>query len=314
MAQLRAGPRAEEIDQAETLVETRQTELANVSRNGELRLQLEQTLAREENELLRAEIDLRKATDMFVEEVGPRIDMELAQAAVDAQKNSVGMTEASLRILTEETSRDSDLKQRELAEAESALALLLAGSRAEEIQAREADVIMLETQQTILTGELAKSEIRAPISGTIVTPFIERLLHERLIPGAELCRIVDMDRVTAELVVPEKELADVALGSPVHLKVRSYPAEEFLGLVDFIAPVAETATDIADRSTQSASTLYVDSQRYIVVRTELANDAGKLKAEMTGVAKIHAGKRPIIQLMTRRVVRWIRTEFWDIFP
>ena len=133
LAQLRAGPRPEEIDQAETLVETRRTELANVSRNGELRLQLEQTLAREENELLRAEIDLRKATDMFVEEVGPRIDMELAQAAVDAQKNSVGMTEASLRILTEETSRDSDLKQHELAEAESALALLLAGSRAEEI-------------------------------------------------------------------------------------------------------------------------------------------------------------------------------------
>ncbi len=314
LAQLRAGPRPEEIDQAETLVETRRTELANVSRNGELRLQLEQTLAREENELLRAEIDLRKATDMFVEEVGPRIDMELAQAAVDAQKNSVGMTEASLRILTEETSRDSDLKQHELAEAESALALLLAGSRAEEIQAREADVVMLETQQTILTGELAKSEIRAPISGTIVTPFIERLLHEHLTPGAELCRIVDMDRVNAELVVPEKEMADVSMGSPVHLKVRSYPTEEFIGRVDFIAPVAETATDIADRSTQSASTLYVDSQRYIVVRTELGNGAGKLKAEMTGVAKIHAGKRLVIQLMTRRVVRWIRTEFWDILP
>ena len=35
---------------------------------------------------------------------------------------------------------------------------------------------------------------------------------------------------------------------------------------------------------------------------------------MTGVAKIHAGKRLVIQLMTRRVVRWIRTEFWDILP
>ena len=307
LAQLRAGPRPEEIDQAETLVETRRTELANVSRNGELRLQLEQTLAREGNELRLAQIELERTTDLFEQDLGPRIDMELAEVALDVQKNRVGETEASLLILTEETSRDSDLKQHELAEAESALALLLAGSRAEEIQAREADVIMLETQQTILTGELAKSEIRAPISGTVVTPFIERLLHEHLIPGAELCRIVDMDRVTAELVVPEKELADVALRSEVHLKVRSYPADEFVGTVDFIAPIAETES----------------AQRYVKVRvfdprslreSEPENQDQKLKPEMTGVAKIHAGKRLIIQLMTRRVVRWIRTEFWDIFP
>ena len=45
LAQLRAGPRAEEIDQAETLVETRRTELANVGRNAQLRLHLESVVA-----------------------------------------------------------------------------------------------------------------------------------------------------------------------------------------------------------------------------------------------------------------------------
>lgn len=298
LAQLQAGPRAEEIDQAETLVETRRTELANVGRNSQLRIQLEQTLARAENELRAAEIELRRATDMFEQDVGPRIDMELAAAVVDAQRNRVGETEASLEILTEETGSDSELKQRELAEAESALALLLAGSRPEEIEQRAAEVAMLETQQAILEGELAKREIRAPISGTIVTPFTERLLNEHLMPGTELLRIVNVDRVTAELSVPENEMTDVRLGSPVHLKVRSYPAEEYVGRVDFIAPIAET----------------VNAQRYVKVRTELDNQDQKLKAEMTGVAKVHSGQRLIIQLMGRRIVRWIRTEFWDIFP
>jgi hypothetical protein len=31
---------------------------------------------------------------------------------------------------------------------------------------------------------------------------------------------------------------------------------------------------------------------------------------MTGNAKIYCGKRPLIELLTRRLVRYVRTEFW----
>jgi len=52
----------------------------------------------------------------------------------------------------------------------------------------------------------------------------------------------------------------------------------------------------------------------VVVRSELQNDELLLKPDMTGVAKIYCGDRRIIDLMTRRFVRWIRTEFWDLLP
>ena len=298
LALLLAGPRDEEIDRAERLVDTKRTELTNVRRNVEQRNQLEQTLTREQTELLLADIEFRRTRDLFEEGLGPRIDMEKAETELQIQESAVAETEASLDILAESNDREEDLKERELAEAESALALLMAGFRSEEIQQAQAEVGTLESQQEILHAELEKRQIRAPISGTVVTPFVERLVNRHLMPGDELARIVDVGSVSAEMMVPEKEMADVEPSSLVVLKVRSYPARDFEGRVDFIAPVAET----------------VGTERFVKVRTELPNEDGALKAEMTGVAKIHAGRRLVIQLMTRRIVRWIRTEFWDILP
>src|SRR6266566_3128237 len=99
-----------------------------------------------------------------------------------------------------------------------------------------------------------------------------------------------------ETQVPEKELADVRPGNPVSMKARSLPSADLQGRVDFIAPVAQT----------------VGTQQMVVVRSELQNVDLLLKPEMTGVAKIYCGNRRIIDLITRRIIRWTRTEFWDL--
>jgi len=150
----------------------------------------------------------------------------------------------------------------------------------------------------ILDQELGKTEVRAPIDGVVATPFVERKLNQHLSPGDELCRIVDMARVIVEMQVPEKELADVRPGNPVFMKARSLPSIDWQGRVDFIAPVAQS----------------VSGQQMVVVRSELQNDDFMLKPEMTGVAKIYCGDRRILGLITRRMVRWVRTEFWDLLP
>ena len=98
--------------------------------------------------------------------------------------------------------------------------------------------------------------------------------------------------------VPEKEMADIRPGNPVSMKARSLPSVDLQGRVDFIAPVAQT----------------VSGQQMVVVRSELQNDNLLLKPEMTGVAKIYCGDRRIIDIMTYRLIRWIRTEFWDLLP
>jgi hypothetical protein len=109
---------------------------------------------------------------------------------------------------------------------------------------------------------------------------------------------VDLSHVTIEMQVPEKEMVDVRPGNPVWMKARSLPSVDLQGRVDFIAPVAQT----------------VNGQQMVVVRSELPNDEMLLKPDMTGFAHIHCGSRRIVDVMTRRLVGWIRTEFWYILP
>jgi hypothetical protein len=46
----------------------------------------------------------------------------------------------------------------------------------------------------------------------------------------------------------------------------------------------------------------------------LINEDGALKSGMTGVGKILCGRRLIVELATRHLIRWLRTEFWEYLP
>jgi hypothetical protein len=48
-----------------------------------------------------------------------------------------------------------------------------------------------------------------------------------------------------------------------------------------------------------------------LVTTRIDNASLLLKPEMTGNAKIYCGKRRIFDIVTRRIARYIRVEFWS---
>jgi multidrug resistance efflux pump len=295
---LRAGARPEEIDRKQKLVETKRIEQANARRNFEQRNQLAETLERKRSELKFDQQNLRRTQDLAAGGLIARAELERVETAVNVREREVAEIEAAIRVISETGDRESDLKARELAEAESELRLMLAGNRPELIQQHEAEVQKIEDQVQVLNQELEKTEIRAPIDGTVATPFIERKLNQYLNAGDELLRLVDTAGVQVEMMIPEKELADVKPGNPVWMKLRSFPDIDLQARVDFIAPVAQS----------------VDGQQMVAIRSDLNNDDLILKPDMTGVAKIYCGERRIIDLMTRRMVRWIRTEFWDLLP
>src|SRR5215813_11789571 len=298
LAQLRAGARPEELDRKQKLVETKKVELGNARRNQEQRNQLTQSLERKRSELQLDQQTLTRTRDLVAAGLSPRADLDKAENAVNVREKEIAEIEAAIRVVSETSDREADLKTRELAEAESELRLMKAGSRPEEIRQVEADVDKLSREVALLDQEMVKTEIRAPIDGVVATPFVERKQKQHLDPGEEVCKIVDISHVTAEMQVPEKEMSDVRPGNPVHLKARSLSAVDLQGRVDFIAPVAQT----------------VNSQQMVAVRSELPNDGFLLKPEMTGVAQIYCGDRRIIDLITRRMVRWLRTEFWYLLP
>jgi hypothetical protein len=68
-------------------------------------------------------------------------------------------------------------------------------------------------------------------------------------------------------------------------------------MVTAIAPIAVKPDDALD-------------QKMIRVITRIDNAPLLLKSQMSGNAKIYSGNRSIAELLTRRLVRYLRVEFW----
>ena len=247
-------------------------------------------------EYLKSKADAEKKG--YDEGVFARIQWEAAQNAVDVQEHKIAEAEARLGALDEDADRRTDLLMKELDALEKDLELLKAGNRAELIREAQAEVDKSTALLARLKDEIAKLEIRAEVDGTVATPRPEYMKRQRLEAGDEFIRLVDTTGLGAELRVPEKEIEDVGPGLVIWMKAHALPQQDFQGRVDKIAPVVQV----------------VDGQRIIVVRSALVEKSDLLKPDMTGTALIYAGKRPIISIATRRVRRWIKTEFLPLLP
>jgi len=53
------------------------------------------------------------------------------------------------------------------------------------------------------------------------------------------------------------------------------------------------------------------AQRHFIVVTELENNTQLVRPEMTGNAKTSCGNRHFCQIVFRRLIRFIRVEFWS---
>jgi multidrug resistance efflux pump len=194
-------------------------------------------------------------------------------------------------------------KRRLEAEAQLALARELSPkSRSEEIErlhlltkeGQQARIKMLEAELAQLDDQLERTKIYASVSGTLTTYRFEEKVGDYLEEGAEVCEIANDDRVVLEMPVSEKDMDVVDVEKPVKFKVRGYPFRSFHAQVDEIAPVA---TPNGKSST-------------VLVRVYVDNTEKLLKPGMTGVAKIYCGMSFVGNILTRDLVRFIRTEFW----
>ena len=216
----------------------------------------------------------------------------------------------------EESARLVASAESDLAEAKKKLDLLLAGSRPEEIEALKGTVASLETQCRHLAEQLRLMDVLSPAAGIVTTPSRQlRAMRHQLVPkGALIAKVQNFQNITAEIAVSEKEIADVRPGQFVALKVRAFPEKVFAGKV---AEIATTASGDAasgagsDISKIAAPAEAAKSPNTILVTTEIDNSDGHLKPGMSGMAKIYCGKRRIIDLITRRLSRTFRVEFWS---
>lgn len=173
-------------------------------------------------------------------------------------------------------------------EAGDAGLMFAAQSRKDEIAAR----IALEADR------FARTRIRAPVDGVIVTPRIEERVGQFFPKGTELCVVADVRSVTAEVAVDEPDAALLSTGEPVAVKLNPYPTRLFRGTVSRVSSfVREEGKD-----------------RFVIAEVRVDNPEGILKTGMVGKAKISDGRRPILVALLRKPARWIWTRIWPLLP
>jgi multidrug resistance efflux pump len=307
---LQGGPRPEEVGLARREIAKAITEQEHAARQLEESERIHaEDLARQqaavtkgEAELAAAGRDLERAQALAAAGLVPRQEVEDAGRRLAVRRNELAGEQAKLRMIQAdvlaEARKDLAVAVKEVEAAEARLRVLRAGAPPEEIEAQRADLAALESRRNHLEDQIRRTRVTAPHDGIIATPALEEKIGAKVEKGDLILEVHAYERLMAEIAVPEKEIGSVRPGQPVVLKSRAFPERRIHGRVSAVAPAVEAEEGGWGRT-------------FVRVRAEIEAPGAPLRAAMTGQAKILCGRRSILHILTRRVTRYLRVEFWS---
>lgn len=130
--------------------------------------------------------------------------------------------------------------QSALSLAEEQLALTTIGPREEVILSQEASVKEAEARVRSAYAQIAKTILRAPISGVVVLQ--EAKVGEIVNPNVSLVGLMGEGALFIEANIPEIDIGRIVLGNLVSITLDALPDTSFRGVVTFIEPT-ETIVD-----------------------------------------------------------------------
>ena len=307
---LKAGPIAQEIAVTRQEMETAKTRLEHArNRYAEYRAINRQKIARAHSGVEKAQEQLRFAR-LELKRLRPLIDKRLisqkdfsqSQERVAVRTKELDESQADLRVAMAddlaEVRQDQAVAEQEIMEAKAKLDVLLAGSRPEDIEAMAAELARLEAERGYVARQLELLVIHSPIDGIVTTAKPQEKIGELVERGDLILEIHEYRTAIGEILISEKDIGEVRLGQEVTLKARAYPGRSFTGVVTAIAATAMAEEEGLKR-------------KVVRVNTEVENGDLALKPEMTGYGKIYVGDRRLIEIVSRRFVRFFRVEFWS---
>ncbi|MGE4357118.1 MAG: efflux RND transporter periplasmic adaptor subunit [Candidatus Omnitrophota bacterium] len=85
-----------------------------------------------------------------------------------------------------------------------------------------------------------KAPVESPLEGIVGRVYVD--LGENVNLQTPVAKVLDLDRVKIRLEIPEIYLARISLGQKAKIYVDAYPEKYFIGEVEKISPVLDTAT------------------------------------------------------------------------
>ena len=312
LRRLLAGPRAEEIrEQRERVERAAAWRDLGASDLARARLGFEEQLTRLDLRIsqARAEVEYRETMLQQSQQLFDKGGLAGSQLLNEKKRYQIALSELQ-QVEAEKRARVAEgvltyegelaRREKELADARAALALLEAGSRPEDIDAERAHLNRLEEEAKHLASQVQKQAIISPISGTITTPRLREKIGTFLQKGEVICVVEDLENLEAEIAVSEQYARVLSPGQEVVLKPRAMPFQNLSARVDRVAPATSATEPAAQSQTQNTVTVYC----------EVKNDGNALCTGMTGFGRIYHKSRPLAWILSDRIWRFFRTEFW----
>lgn len=150
-------------------------------------------------------------------------------------------------------------------------------------------------QLEMVRYRLDHAELRAPFDGIIIEGDLKEMLGAPVRKGDILFKIARLDSLYVEASVQERDIYEIKTGMRGEIAFVSRPELTFPITIQEVSPAAETGQE----------------GNVFKVRTALVEQAGTWwRPGMEGIAKIDAGKRSMIWILTHRTVDFLRLALW----
>ena len=141
-----------------------------------------------------------------------------------------------------------------------------------------------------------QAEIKAPFAGVVVEGERKDLLGAPVHKGDRLFRLARIEGLYAQLLLPEEDIQYVTVGAVGTIALLAQPENHISFHIKKVIPMAR-----------------VEGQKgnHFLIKAELTDPVQPWwRPGMSGIARIDAGRKPIIWLWTYRLIDTMRLRFW----
>lgn len=191
-----------------------------------------------------------------------------------------------LRLVTSRGQRRAEYDQA-LADRERAQANII-----------ETQIRQIDSQVALVDEQIARTEIRAPFAGVVVSGDLSQSIGATVERGEELFKIAPLDAYRVVLEVDEGDLAEIEIGQTGQLRVAPLPDLPLGYRIDRITPISDQK----------------EGRNFFRVDATLLDSDPRLRPSMEGIARTEIDERLLIEAWTRPLVNWAKLTFWRWRP
>jgi HlyD family secretion protein len=215
-----------------------------------------------------------------------RVDQRTARNTLAQAEAQLEVARASLQNSQVQRDRANDLfKSQSITKAEQETATLNYASA-------KSNLVSAQVAVENAKIKLADTDVRAPITGTIISKSVERgqvisSPTSDVGGGTVLLQMADLNLVQVRALVDETDIGKIRAGLPVTVTVDAFPNSPFDGRVIKVEPLAETQQNVT----------------MFPVIIGIQNRDGRLRPGMNTEVEIHVGQRDSVLAVPNAALR-----------